>query len=36
VITTPDLPPATRRRFEMRRFATDGPSRSATLVTIVE
>ena len=37
VITTPDPPPVfQRRRFEIRRFATDGPSVSATRVTTCE
>ena len=37
VITTPEPPPVLqRRRFEMRRLATDGPSVSATRVTTRE
>ena len=37
VITTPLPPPVfQRRRFEIRRFATDGPSVSATRVTTRE
>jgi hypothetical protein len=36
VIITPDPPPDGRRRLKIRRFATEGPSFSATLVTTVE
>ena len=36
VITTPEPAPASRPRRPMRRFATDGPSFSATPVTTRE